>query len=82
MVAEILLVDVLIEVTVAASRLVTITEDPLGFIVIEVGAATATVAFTAPVAVSMTATVLLVELDTYIRVPSGFTAIPSGAARH
>ena len=47
---------------------------------IEVGAATAIVAFTAPVAVSMTVTVLLVELDTYSLVPSCFTATPSGAA--
>ena len=64
----------------AVSVLVTITEDPLGLTMIEVGAATAIVAFTAPVAVSMTVTVLLVELDTYSLVPSCFTATPSGAA--
>ena len=65
MVAAILLVDVLIRRhRGGVERWSTITEDPLGLIVIEVGAATAIVALTAPVAVSMTVTVLLVELDT------------------
>ena len=43
------------------------------------GAVTAMVAFTVPVAVSMTVAVLAVELDTYSRVPSCLTARPSGA---
>ena len=68
----------LIRVTVAVSASSTYTDAPVGVIVGAIGDETLMVAFTSPVAVSMTVSVSVVELDTYSLVPSCFTAMPSG----